>query len=669
MCRWFDSASRHHHLKGKFGCVRFKNEANCTFILCSICFSFHGFAAGDKPSSQDISTQSFSEDDQLVLDEPSQAQLNNSNDDHGLDEDLLSTYLPFTVDEQFVYDEVPDQYKDFVDVSIVNDEPIVITNTVALEGFSYLGGSVFINGRQIITDQEGHFVTDVSLGSNGKQSLLVVFTTPDNRYFALRKKVLYLVQPKGLMDVVENRQVYSYFFNTKLIHDAENKSLFDGVTRADLAYFLYQLNDEVQIEVSDLEPLDVTKNSWIVDSVDYVLANQLMGMYPDQRFYPERQVTRIELVTTLVRAMDYAFDEGYMPLGYDDLKDTHWSSKYVRVALRESLIDESRSFNMDQIITFKSFIDMVDRLGPIQYEMSLLDDFTEGFDLDSALVASAFEPPYYQVLEQLETMESLQKFEILEPLSGAVLFQDHVTINGKIFPPTEFVFGDDRYSPDVMGDFSFSVTLNQGTNVFFTEAFEVSANYLLTQLDGYDDLTDHWFNITASQLRFMELLEDTPTFNPKQTITRLDFVDYTSRFFELTVTDNEWDIVPQDVSSDDPYFNRVCYLLDSGIFMLDDEDGFYPNSELTRLEAVSALVRYVQLFYPESLSEPLNDFPYWDISKQHEGRLFVESAYQMALISEAHNFYPDTIITKDQFVAMLSKSYPVQDRINTVFYD
>ncbi|RAP31719.1 hypothetical protein DID78_00135 [Candidatus Marinamargulisbacteria bacterium SCGC AG-343-D04] len=574
----------------------------------------------------------------------------------------------YSVSDELIYTSIPDEYKEFISLEFGNEELITVDDKILIKGKNTLGGKVFINSEDIYVDNDGNFSYVFNLNDYGKDSVFISFTTLDNKFLCIQKNINYLFQPEDISKYKGVNQNLIYFYNNDLFYDIKNKALSSKITRADLAYFLTRIKkDDPSKQRSYLN--DVKQADWFYPYISNALNSHLMGEFPDGSFYPDKTVSFIELYVSLVRVFDFSIEDQFSPLGISSLSDTHWSARFIRAALDNGLILDQTNVDLSQTVSLVDFINIVSRVYAVQEEYRMLVDHDAGYDVDEYDLFYKISPVLTFLKKNEILVESSSSFELKFPLNKDVFFMDEVTFNGRIFPPQNFEFFYDVITTNVKGDFSFVWPLDEGVNDFSYTVLDVTQNITLYKLLPYQDLKGHWINELSAKLMYLGFLEEVNLFEPKMELSRKDFVTLLTPFL-LESTVEESSVTISDVVDDTDQIQALKFLIYNGIFSLDENDSFYPEKPLKRIEALAAIVRYIDLIESDTgLKQNSSDFPFWDVPSHHWGRSYVERAYGLSIISKNYNFYPNKIITKDECVAMLSKLTHVQDLLNQHFDD
>jgi hypothetical protein len=108
---------------------------------------------------------------------------------------------------------------------------------------------------------------------------------------------------------------------------------------------------ELGTELSDIS------GHWAQDNIQYLLANKVIGGYPDGSFKPDKTISRAEFVTILVKA--FALDRKEEPSFADT--ENHWAKDYIATAVGNSIANgyNENSFGPDDLLTREQMAVMI----------------------------------------------------------------------------------------------------------------------------------------------------------------------------------------------------------------------------------------------------------------------------------------------------------------------
>ncbi len=110
------------------------------------------------------------------------------------------------------------------------------------------------------------------------------------------------------------------------------------ITRAELVTLLVR-SMSVNLERVTLEATfsDVSEEHWAAKYIAYAAATNIVAGYPDGTFQPKKRLTRAEGITILARYAKLAKKPGAKPV-FPDLKAGHWANEFVSPAYEAGLL-------------------------------------------------------------------------------------------------------------------------------------------------------------------------------------------------------------------------------------------------------------------------------------------------------------------------------------------
>lgn len=536
---------------------------------------------------------------------------------------------------------------EFFLVQLPQENQILTQDVLAIKGLNRTLSPVFVEDRLLDVREDGRFYGEITIKTPGKRIIPFSVVTPEFQVKTIYKKVLRLRQPSDLAKFTVNKQVYVYSYNVPFLYNPNStRALSDPFTRADLAFFIAKIKG---LQVQTTPPKDKsTDTHWGNDYIRVVVAKGYMSDFPDGSLKPTLQITTAEYIMSLVKALEVELDFSQTPLTYTDYNSTHWTSKFVRTAKNHQLIPSSGTLEFDRLMSVANFYDLAIRTSQLSKAVDQLLDFNVGYVVPKEFKQEQQPSISAFVKEYRQAIDSTKQLTIEYPVDKSVLLTKNVTVEGQIFPAEIFVVGGKIVTPDVDGVFMVPLSLNWGKNTFDIVYSKKVQPYTLFALQPYSDLRDHWVSETAARLRFAGFLEDTPLFNPKERLTRGSFSVLLVKAFVLEKQGGILQ-VPADVSTNSPQLESILTVMSLDL-LKGDQQGFHPTREITKLEALAALVRVSQEITP---TNKLPAVPFKDIPKTHWGYAIVQKALAMELISDGPYFYPSKIITKAEYAAML----------------
>ena len=573
---------------------------------------------------------------------------------------LLDKLLPYAVSSNVFLEEVPFEFSEFMSLELPVSDAVTVKSTVQVKGVNRFLSAVFVNEESVRLQKNGQFFTELALSEFGYQPIYVSFLTADNRFFTIERSVVRLKMPPDIDQYLSKRREYVYFYNTPFLYNPHRNRLLGGAfTRADLAYFIFILKGSDVVSGSFSKFGDVSKHDWYHEAVQYAIDSQFMSEFPDGLFKPDRQVTKLEYLLTLVRALKLPFEEIYVDLPFKDVDAKHWVSKFIQAAFNEGLIEPDVHIQLNQALMLSDFIELAQLIPQVQLAYNYLADT----DKESKEVELAYLEPVHEELERqalrLKTLKQVT-FESPQPLHFFV--GEEILIEGQLYPPTSFSFADHLILPDFLGRFSEKVPFSVAKHVVTLNVLEQEFSFMLVGLESYQDLDGHWIQLEAAQSRYIGLTAPTENFYPKLELVRKDFARYLSLLYDLEPSENVTSNI-FDVYEDDADYESIQAVVHNEVLSLI-EGSFMPDMAVRKIDALATIMKLESLYDDSDLNT--DSFPFWDISEKHWGRAAVEKALSLGLISGASQFYPNKTLSKAELIAILAKTNAFESKLSTM---
>jgi hypothetical protein len=582
--------------------------------------------------------------------------------------------------------EIPSNYQDYFHVEFEGIENARVGQKLLIKGFNRLGGKVIVNAKEQLLNSDGNFESEISFDSTGFHSIFIIFTTIHNKILAIEKRVFILDKQPGNQLLDQNREDMIYFNKSDFLLDSKLSMAESEMNRKQLAYFLYKLrqkmtNTELVNKLDNaLYVADVNKESNEATAIAFVLNQHIMGEYPDGLFYPDKKITELEFVVSLVRALKLPLSNERSVSKFADVDQAHWAYKFLRAAEQKNILTNSTNFQANSPLIFAELVNMTKTISPVKEQLLLFKNSVKN-DILSPDILFANYKSVLQFNDSQKTSQNLpQKIMIQAPESLSIVYDNSVEIRGKVFPPGSFDLSNNinntptnkTISSNDFGEFTATVNLQMGRNDFRFNSLNDKVSYSLFFLEPYSDINSKTLKEKTAQLKFLSLLPDTPSFNATATINRELFIQIIKPFIadtaimEALPTSNKGFSTISDIDTlNDKYF--VSQLVWAKIFSLNSNKQFDKNKPLTRIEAVTALARLMQLG-DHNKQGSNTQLTYWDMPKKHWAYSYLTYAYDKKIVSDSVYFYPKNLIIKQDLISMLSKLPWVEEKINETFY-
>ena len=560
--------------------------------------------------------------------------------------------------------------KDMFELFLPEKNIITLKETILFKGFNRLQTPVFVDSTLLEVRNDGRFYFDYNLKDYGKNALVVTFVTDDDRKYQELKKVLYLKTPNQFDDSKNHSFDHVYFYNSPYIRDS-NISLSAPFTRLDMAYFLYKLQSPAEPndinEPNETSILDESEFTGFEKYVDFILKENIMTLYPDNSFKPNKPVSRIEYIISLVKTLDLAFVNSDLDLPFSDIEPDHWTTNYLRSAFHHDLLLKRGEFAPNEQLSIASFIEHAVLTTPVRAFIEDLLDFSIGYHLDDDYIKALNESNTLTLNSYKEKIKNSSKLTLSSPQPGAIVLGNTVPIKGSIYPTKEFMVNDLKVTPDLYGNFELILPLSNGANNFQISAFEKQVSLNVYSLTPFMDLNNHWISKTAAKLRHLDLIDSELNFNADKPISREYLSHLLVKSFNLTAKEDAVITQPFDLNLSNMYFDDILVVLGHNILSVDEENKFNPSQVMTKSEALTTVVRVIDSL--NDVDYQLSDtvLPFKDVSSSHWVYPALQKAQFLNIVSPSNYFFPSKIINKAEFVALLSKVPMIDEQLKGFF--
>ncbi|MFA5878660.1 MAG: S-layer homology domain-containing protein [Candidatus Margulisiibacteriota bacterium] len=540
---------------------------------------------------------------------------------------------------------------------------IVNKSDVIFKGFNKYLMPTFVNGTLVKLREDGRFFYDYK-NKKIKNIIVVSFTTPEYKVISLVKKIIYLKPaPKDVRLYKKNRNFIIYYINSDYVNPSQNIiSLSQIVTRADLAYFIYKLKViEQNKPIKASLFIDVPADYWAAPAIKYALEKNIMLEYPDGKFYPEKPVTEIEYIISLVRAYNFQDLDFNLKLPYSNIDPDHWTTKYIKIAYKKGFIAKRETLDIYFPLKMGDFISQIGLIDKVKSNVQSVKNFQ-----DFKLGSKEKDEIMRQVKEQLKQYQAAllekQKIELYTPFDNALFLEPQVVFQGKITPVYDFKINKQMVKPDMEGNFLTTFNVTNKITLFRINVFNETHVFKIYFLPRYIDLKGHWIEQTAAKLRSLKLLGNEQLFNPEKLIRRYELANYIKTMFSLK-EDTKRQVHFSDLSAKNANFLDLKILAEKRILKTDKEDNIYPYKEVTNLEAIVAITRLLNA----SEKGPLPYLRFRNIPKKHWAYKTLQLAVKEKLITNRRFLDVKKKITKAELIALLAKTPYVKEKLTTVF--
>ena len=535
---------------------------------------------------------------------------------------------------------------------------------LVFKGYNKYLMPTYINGIPVNIREDGRFFYDFNLNNKSKNIVVISLVTPDFEVINLIRKIIYLPQPpKDISLYKKNRNFIIYYLNSSYLNPSQNvSSLSQAVTRADLAYFIYKLKS-IKSGKSIKTPLfvDVPADYWAAPAIKYALEKNIMLEYPDGKFYPEKAVTEIEYIITLIRAYNFQGLDYNIKLPYKNIDLDHWTTKYIKIAYKKGLIPKRDALDIYRPLKLGDFISLVCGIQKIKAEVLKVQNFND-FKLNSKEKNDIVDKIRKDLRSYQQASFKNQKIEFYQPFDQALFLDPQVVFKGKISPPSDFKINKKVIKPDIEGNFTVTFNSTKKTNNFRINAF--NEKYVLTTyfLPSFIDLQNHWIQLTAAKLKGLGLFGKDQLFTPNKQIRRYELASYMKHIFSLK-NENKKVITFSDLGPKNNTYSDLKLLVDNGILKIDKDGKIYPYRMVTNLEAILAITRLVNA----SEEGELPRLRFRNIPKNHWAYKTLQLAVREGIISNKRYLNCNKKITKAELIALFAKTPYLREKLGKIF--
>jgi len=153
-----------------------------------------------------------------------------------------------------------------------------------------------------------------------------------------------------------------------------------NVSRAEVATMIYNLlKDDLKAEIhaTTNDFSDVPENKWYNEFVSSMAKGGYIVGYPDGTFGGDRNITRAEFVTILVKFLDAPISG---TINFSDVSTTHWAYSYIVTAVNAGWISgyEDGTYKPNREISRAEAISILNRV--LNRNPETIDDILDGFE-------------------------------------------------------------------------------------------------------------------------------------------------------------------------------------------------------------------------------------------------------------------------------------------------
>lgn len=135
--------------------------------------------------------------------------------------------------------------------------------------------------------------------------------------------------------------------------------VYSPLTRDVFAYTLFQLKNypKKDIDICD----DITKEHWLYPYLYSLNKNNIMKPFPDNKFYPQKMVTKGEMAVVLFKALNLPYNH-QEKIPFNDVDKEDWHYDAVSSLYNYGLLKDAEVFRPTKIITVREYLHIYQRL-------------------------------------------------------------------------------------------------------------------------------------------------------------------------------------------------------------------------------------------------------------------------------------------------------------------
>ena len=269
-----------------------------------------------------------------------------------------------------------------------------------------------------------------------------------------------------------------------------------------------------------------------------------------------------------------------------------------------------------------------------------------------------------------------------EPKDKSVIYQDHVTVKGKL----DVKDGDQGKSgplslkvngvnvavaPD--GSFASEVPVEKYGKKFIqvaaTDNAGASANLeaRIVRLQSFADVPDgYWAKMPIENGATVGLVQGYPdgNFKPERPLSRAELATLLVRAKGLKLPDGRARQAFKDVKPDFWAAKYIEVAQREGLVKGYPDKTFRPNNKINKVEGIALMVRFDQLKLAEVDSKP-----YWDIATNHWAAKYVQAAKENGMLKfiDRNRLRPKEALARSESVEMLGKTSLASGKIKDLY--
>ena len=210
MCRWFDSASRHHLLKfeikvkmQKKVLLRHNILILCLFLISNPIWSITLFDKFDKTPLDLPALKTNLKESILTEYNPTNNSSVVTTSNEAEKEDQKTTDNIIVKEDSEIENKINESIGETIDerydnqLKLIYPEPdtLILKPSIQVKGINRFLTKVFVNDVNLRLRKDGRFYHELEIEEYGKQSVYITFLRPDLEPYTVRRKVIRLMSP------------------------------------------------------------------------------------------------------------------------------------------------------------------------------------------------------------------------------------------------------------------------------------------------------------------------------------------------------------------------------------------------------------------------------------------------------------------------------------------
>ena len=546
---------------------------------------------------------------------------------------------------------IPKEHAENITILYPKSSIITAKDKLQIKGVNRYLSDVLINGESLELQENGRFVKTIDLNEPKYNTVITTIILPDLTPLNLTLKALKLDGPEDISSLSTNQTAVLGFLNTAYVPETHRKNpIMSGVSRAELAFFIAKLVNANLKPVKSPIFSDVEPNHWAASEIQYMIDHHMMAEYADGTFRPNRGITKLEYIMTVVRALKLPLAYDQQPLPFSDVDPRHWTTRFVFSGLQHNLLPDTSPLLASEPLTRDQFAQLAMNIKSVSQAVSSVLNMDEGFSISTKRTEQLVDRINHVVATIIEKKNSLELAKIDEPKKNQVIYEHQIRVSGSADPNRTLYINGTPTEPMQNGSFEALVTLTgSGEQSIVIDDGLSKTSQSIVFLPGYDDLQRHWLKKTAAKMKYLGLTPNQSNFEPRKTIDREEF---SKLVVSITSMENEMTASGLTSYSD--------FLIKKDIFSSANSSRL-----MRRAEAVVAIAR-LEGFRSDRDEDRLDGSVFKDIESNHWSYKSIAYLFNKDIVSGARKFFPNRLITKAEVVAMLAKLTSVSSKLNSI---